>query len=133
MGTSSSSRGPGANVRFVPQWVPALPPPMPLPPDVANAAALPSPLPDQNSALAAPLPAPPPVQAPPIAPVGRFRSARTSLGRYARSGSNDDLKRGLGHYAATGLGGSHLATQRMARTAVNAGKLYSTLSALSSG
>lgn len=127
MGTSSSSRGPGPHVPFVPPWVPKLPPPLPPPPPEQQDAPPPSDGDDKP-----PLPAPPPV-GPPVAPARRFQSARTSLGTYARTGSRDDLKRGLGHYTATGLGGSGRATQRMARTAVNAGRLFGTLSALSSG
>lgn len=122
MGTSSSSRGPGPNVPFVPPWVPPLPPPLPPPPDPAS---------DEGSEGDG---ATNPAAAPPsVAPAGRFRAARTSLGRFARTGSRDDLKRGLGHYTASGLGGAAQATRRMAGTAVNAGRLYGTLSALSSG
>ncbi len=128
MGTSSSSRGPGPNVPFVPPWVPPLPPPMPPPPE-QDAGPPPA---DGDGNPPSPTPAPPPAQ-PPIAPARRYQAARTSLGNYARTGSRDDLKRGLGHYTATGLGGSAQATRRMARTAVNAGKLYGALSALSSG
>ncbi len=130
MGTSSSSRGPGPNVPFVPPWVPPLPPP--LPPPLEQDAGPPPADGDGNPPSPPPPHAPPPAQ-PPIAPARRYQAARTSLGNYARTGSRDDLKRGLGHYTATGLGGSAQATRRMARTAVNAGKLYSALSALSSG
>lgn len=123
MGTSSSSRGPGPNVPFVPPWVPPLPPPLPPPPEQGEPPAA-----DDNN------PSPPAQPAlPTLAPAGRFRAARTSLGHYARSGNRDDLKRGLGHYTAKGLGGSAQATRRVASTAVNAGRLYGTLSALSSG
>lgn len=70
---------------------------------------------------------------PPLAPPARFRAARTSLGHFARNGSRDDLKRALGHYTSSGLGGSAQATKRMAGTAVTASRLYGTLSALSVG
>lgn len=130
MGTSSSSRGPGSNVPFVPPWVPPLPPPLPPPPE--KDAAPPAVGDDEPPPPPAAPVTPPPAQ-PLVAPPARFRVARTNLGHYARSGSQDDLKRGLGHYTSTGLGGSRQATQRMARTAVNAGRLYSTLSSLSSG
>lgn len=130
MGTSSSSRGPGSNVPFIPPWVPQLPPP--LPPPLAAPDGSPPPADGDGQKPAPPAPPSPPM-GPPIAPPRRFQSARINLGSYARNGSRDDLKRGLGHYTATGLGGSGRATQRMARTAVNAGRLYGTLSALSSG
>lgn len=132
MGTSSSSRGPGPNVPFVPPWVPPLPPPMPPPPPEQDGAPPPADG-DGGENLPPTAPPAPPSAQPPLAPAGRFRAARTNLGNYARTGSRDDLKRGLGHYTATGLGGSAQATRRMARTAVNAGRLYGVLNALSSG
>lgn len=126
MGTSSSSRGPGGNVPLIPPGVPPLPPPLPspTPPDT-----------DPLDQKANPAPAPPvkPVSFPKLAPPRRFKSARTSLGRFASSGSADDLKRGLGHYTKTGLGGSRAATQRMGRTVSTAGGLYGVLHALQSG
>lgn len=128
MGTSSSSRGPGPNVAFVPPWVPPLPPPLPPPPDPQQ-----DPAPDADGGNNPPPTAPPAAPRPAIAPSGRFRAARTSLGHYARNGNRDDLKRALGHYTSSGLGGAAQATRRMAGTAVSAGRLHGTLSALSSG
>lgn len=130
MGTSSSSRGPGSNVPFIPPWVPPLPPPLPPPPDQNPPTpedvgqALPS-SPPPTLGLAAVLPAMP--------KAGRFRAARTSLGHFARTGSRDDLQSSLGHYTSSGLGGARQATRRMAKTAINAGKIFQTLGALSSG
>lgn len=130
MGTSSSSRGPGSNVPFIPPWVPALPPPLPPPPDPSV------PAPDDGEQQQPPLPTAlpqPPAVLPAMPQVGRFRAARTSLGHYARTGSHDDLQRSLGHYTRSGLGGTGQATRRMAKTAINAGKIFQTLGALSSG
>jgi hypothetical protein len=67
----------------------------------------------------------------PIAPPRRFQPARTSLGKFGGTGSTDDLKRGLGHYSRTGMGGSSTAAQRMSGTAKTAGGLYGVLDALS--
>lgn len=128
MGTSSSSRGPGPNVPFVPPWVPPLPSPLPPPPPPPGDEQTPPPADGENT----PPPLAPPL-APAIAPARRFQTARTNLGRYARTGSQDDLRKGLGHYTATGLGGSAQAARRTARTAVNAGKLYEVLNDLRSG
>jgi hypothetical protein len=140
MGTSTSSRGPGKDVPLVPEWVPAVPaqpaPPQPSPPPPP----IPG-MPGQSSHPAPPAPAPaPPASAPPIspplppavpkAPPRRFQQARTNLGRFARSGSQDDLRRGLGHYSRSGLGGSSTAARRMGGTAQRAGGLYGVLDAL---
>ncbi|PZQ87226.1 MAG: hypothetical protein DI534_15015 [Leifsonia xyli] len=105
MGTSSSSKGPGAGVALVPGWV-----------DPAPASAN------------APPPAPPAV-----APPRRFQSARRNLGGFAASGDAGRLRQGLGHYVRTGLGGSASATSRMAGTSRTAGRLYDTLNSLSGG
>lgn len=126
MGTSTSSRGPGPNVPLVPDWVPSVETPEVSPPaDTPHLGDLPAddiPLPPR------PLPIPPE-----MAPPRRFAAARTSLGRYAKSGSSDDLQRGLGHYSRTSMGGIRNASRRMAGTAKTAGGLYSVLDALSTG
>jgi hypothetical protein len=107
MGTSASSRGPGSGVPLVPEWV--------------------APTPGQ-SAVAAAIPATPSIALP-----GRFGPARSRLGDYGRSGSQQSLRRGLGHYTRKGLGGARSAASRMAGTANTAGGLYGVLDALSSG
>lgn len=105
MGTSTSSRGPGPGVPIVPPWVedPAAPP------------------------------GTPPPQDPPLAPAGRFRPARAALGRYGNGGRAEDLRRGLGHYVRSGMGGSANATARMGGTATRAGALYGALQDLAAG
>ncbi|MBL1137295.1 MAG: hypothetical protein HND46_18450 [Chloroflexi bacterium] len=108
MGTSQASRGPSSGVPMVPPWVPD-----PILPDGQNA---------PN----------PPQQLPLIAPSGRFGPSRSSLGRYAQSGSSDDMRRGLGHYVGRGLGGASTAARRFGGTARTAGGLYGALSATAS-
>jgi hypothetical protein len=140
MGTSTSSRGPGKDVPLVPQWVPAAPGGQPLPPpqppqptpSVTGAPGQPSP---PAQPVSPPHPPQPPPLAPavPMAPARRFQQARTNLGRFARSGSRDDLRRGLGHYSRSGLGGSSTAARRMGGTAQRAGGLYGVLDALRTG
>lgn len=102
MGTSASSKGPGPNVPIVPPWVddPAPPPP------------------------------PPPNTPPPMAPPRRFGPARTSLGKWAKSGDDANLRRGLGHYTSGGMGGASNATARMAGSASSAGAIHEALTAL---
>ncbi len=120
MGTSGSSPGPGSGVHLIPPWVsdPDIQPPTEpgddQEPDEGNPENLP--------------------QAPPqIAPMGRFRGARTDLGDFANSSSDYSLRRGVGHYVRTGLGGSRNASRRMAGTARRAGGLYGVLHDLSGG
>lgn len=48
-----------------------------------------------------------------VAPRRRFASARRNLGEYVRSGLRDSLRKGLGHYAKTGMGGAKSLSQRM--------------------
>lgn len=122
MGTSKSSTGPGPDVPLVPPWVPDLIPPATQPDggDDAN-------VPDQQ---APPTPVPGPV---PNAPAGRFGSARRNLGSFARSGSADEMRRGLGHYVRKGYGGAATAARRMGGTARTAGALYSALSSAAAG
>lgn len=84
MGTSASSRGPGSgpDIPIVPPWV-------------EDDAGLPPRQPEQ-----------PPVE---MAPAGRWRGVRTSLGKFGGDESGDrrhHLERGLGHYSRTGMGGS---------------------------
>lgn len=137
MGTSTSSRGPGKDVPLVPEWVPSTPGQTPPPPPQA-----PMPVPTVPATPGQPAPPAPPAQQPqppqpaslpspvPTAPPRRFQQARTSLGRFARTGSRDDLRRGLGHYSRSGLGGSSTAARRMGGTTQRAGGLYGVLDAL---
>lgn len=129
MGTSQSSGGPPSGVPMVPPWVsdPAIIPTQgagdAAPPD----AAAPTAAPPQSHQL------PPVPTVVPVAPQGRFRGARTSLGRFASSGSASDLRSGLGRYVKSGYGGSGTAARRLGGTAATAGALNVALSGLASG
>lgn len=114
MGTSQSSNGSPSGVPMVPPWVPD---------------ALDTDDPDSGE----PSPLIPPDSASPLAPPRRFGSSRTSLGNFASSGSINDMKRGLGHYVRTGLGGATTATRRFGGTSRTAGVLYGALSAVAGG
>ncbi|WP_425908129.1 Qat anti-phage system associated protein QatB [Nitrobacter sp. TKz-YC02] len=109
---------------MVPPWTPAAPQD-PVPP-AEEPDATPEDTPSEGDV------APPGLQAPPIAPEGRFGGVRTSLGNFARSGDSGDLRRSLGHYVRSGYGGSNTATQRFGGTAETAGSFghafYSTAS-----
>lgn len=108
MGTSASSSGPRGGVPMVPPWVPD-------PGDVAK---------QGDDGAAAPVGVP-------VAPFARFSGARRALGDFARSGSTDSLRIGLGRYASRGLGGSRTAARRMGGAAVRSGGLFGALRSLS--
>lgn len=117
MGTSKSSTGAPSNIPMVPSWAPD-----PVPPTGPAEPSPPQPVPGAVSPAGIP-----------IAPTGRFGPARTALGSFASSGSQRDLRRGLGHYVRKGMGGSKVAAQRMGATARTAGALYGALSGLAAG
>ena len=125
MGTSSSSSGSPSGTPMVPPWVPD---PVPLPgdgPGDDDATPPDGDAPDQA--------APPPAQPVPIAPRARFGGARMRLGSFARTGSTDDMRKSLGHYARKGLGGGRTAVRRLGGTARTAGTLFGALSAAAAG
>ena len=103
MGTSQSSKGPGAGAPIVPPWTPP-------------------PSPEE----------PPQGEQEPIAPPARFRDARRALGDYARSGDKRDLRRGLSHYVRSGYRGSGVATRRLGGTAATAGVLWGAFAEITS-
>lgn len=129
MGTSKSSPGSPPNVPMVPPWTPDPPsdPPPDSPPDDDGDGTPDLPDPDQ---AAPPLSPSPPV---PIAPPARFGTARTSLGKFMRTGSGSDMRKGIANYVGKGLGGTKTATRRFGGTASTAGALYGALSALAAG
>jgi len=111
MGTSSSSSGSPSGTPMVPPWAPDL-----VPPSGAGSG-------DEHGA-------PPEGDASDQeAPHGRFQGARRSLGRFAGTGSPDDMRKGVGHYLRKGLGGGTTALRRFGGTVRTAGKLFDALSA----
>ncbi len=67
---------------------------------------------------------------PPMAPAGRFGSARLSLGKFASSGDQKALRRGVSEYVGKGYGGARTATRRLEGTARTAGALQNALATL---
>jgi hypothetical protein len=125
MGTSSSSSGSPSGTPMVPPWVPDPVPPAGDGPGNDDAA------PPDNDASDQPLPST--AQPVPIAPPARFGGARLRLGRFARTGSANDMRKGVGHYVRKGLGGGGTAVRRLGGTARTAGALYGALSAATTG
>ena len=123
MGTSSSSSGSPSGTPMVPPWVPD--PVPPLGDGTGDDGVVPSDGDAPDQAI--------PVQPVPIAPPARFGGTRTRLGSFARTGSADDMRKGVGHYARKGLGGGDTAVRRLGGTARTAGTLFSALSAAAAG
>ncbi|TCU79433.1 hypothetical protein EV204_101414 [Tissierella praeacuta] len=113
MGTSASHSGPKSGVSFDPPWLD----------DIDNPE---TPTAPEQSPQETP-------KAPLLAPPARFKSARQNLGDYIKSGSRDSLKKSLGHYSRTGMGGSRNVANRMRHSANIASKLYSSFSSLREG
>lgn len=103
MGTSASSNGPGSGVSLDPPWLDDIDESTSNLPGITQ-----SEVDGQKNTT------PDEVQKDVvIAPKGRFSSARRNLGEYVRSGSQDFLRRSLGHYSKTGMGGARALSQRM--------------------
>lgn len=100
MGTSASSKGPGAGVSFDPPWIDDI--------DVPGQ--------DKQGDVK---------PATGIAPKARFGSARRSMGDYVRSGSTDSARRALGHYSKTGMGGAQNVARRMRTSTRTASNFFS--------
>lgn len=107
MGTSTSSMGPGAGVSLDPAWLDDI--------EIPNHQ-------DQtqnNETL--------PII---ISPKGRFANARRGLGEYIRSGDKNSLRRALGHYSRTGMGGAQNLAKRMRTSTKVAANIFNTFQSL---
>lgn len=114
MGTSASHNGPKSSVSFDPPWLN----------DIDENPVVPV-VPEQETQETP--------EAPLFAPPARFKSARQNLSDYIKSGSRDSLKKSLGHYSRTGMGGARNVANRMRHSASIASKLYSSFSSLREG
>lgn len=106
MGTSASSKGPGAGVSFDPPWL-----------DDIDIPALDKQNNNMNPAIG-------------IAPKARFRSARKNMGEYVRSGSRDSARKSLGHYSKNGMGGAQNVARRMRTSTKTASNFFNTFRSL---
>ena len=106
MGTSASSKGPGAGVSFDPPWLDDI--------DVPGH--------NNQTNIANPSIG--------IAPRARFGSARRSMGEYVRSGSRDSARRSLGHYSKNGMGGAQSVARRMRTSTKTASSFFNAFRAL---
>lgn len=128
MGTSTSSKGPGGGVPMVPPWAPPAPPPLAGGAPIDAPPAQPGGGAPPNASTAPTSPEPARAQPAPTAPAGRFKSARSSLGKFAGGGGGVYLQRGLRDYVRKGYGGRATAVRRFTGTARTAGALHAALS-----
>lgn len=125
MGTSASSMGPGAGVSLDPEWLDdiELPNQENMQLDDLN---------DDNSeknnqSEKEKLNDSKKIE---IAPKYRFASARRGMREYVRSGSKDSLRKALGHYSKTGMGGARKLSKRMRTSTKVATNFFQTFQAL---
>lgn len=125
MGTSTSSSGPGSGVPLVPPWAPPAPPLVPNGPEPGLEHEGPnSPTETETDADA------PQKQSSAVAVPARFGPARTALGGFGRTGSREDLRRGVASYVSKGYSGSRTAATRFSGTAATASTLGNVLFSL---
>ena len=98
MGTSTSSKGPGAGVPLDPAWLDDV-----VPED------------DGNNTVDI------------LSQSRRFSQARRYMSDYTRTGSEDDLRKSLGHYSRSGMSGSKYVSHRMRLSTSVGSKLYDAL------
>jgi hypothetical protein len=136
VGTSKSSDGPSASVALIPPWVEEVveqdgPLDAPPDPEQLRESQTDRPATEDSDAPSADDPFDPvdPVvdDTAPIAPAARFRDARTSIGRFARSGDTTQMRRSLGHYVRSGYGGSTTMARRLTATSRTAARLGAVL------
>ena len=112
MGTSASSNGPGSGISLDPAWLDDI--------DFNGADSLGEGQTDDNSSDVSQ----DSLNTLNIAPRGRFSSARRDMREYVRSGSSDSLRRSLGHYSRTGMGGAKALSHRMRASAKVGSNFY---------
>ena len=69
----------------------------------------------------------------PLAPLGRFRSTRNHLANFAKTGSEDELRKAIGNYVRKGYAGRQNLSSRLAGISQSAGNLWNVLTDLSEG
>ncbi len=122
MGTSSSSAGPGSGVPFDPPWLNSIPPEVCSPMDNITG--------DSSEEEQNKQPSESITQPPELAPARRFANSRRYIDEYLKRGNRESLKKALGHYSNSGMGGSANVAKRMrTSTSVGAG-LYDFLTGI---
>lgn len=127
MGTSASSMGPGAGVSLDPEWLDDI--------ELPNQDNTPSDGQNDDNSENDNQPNEKEVDdgeklVPDIAPKFRFASARKKMGEYVRSGNKDFLRKSLGHYSKTGMGGAKNLSRRMRTSTKVAANFFQTFQSL---
>lgn len=125
MGTSASSIGPGAGVSLDPEWLDDIELP-----NQDNTQSDGQNDDDSENDNQSDEKESNDNEKPDIAPKFRFKSARTGMGEYVRSGSKDSLRKSLGHYSKTGMGGAKNLSKRMRTSAKVAANFFQTFQSL---
>lgn len=124
MGTSASSIGPGAGVSLDPEWLD----------DIE--------LPNQDNTQSVDKNddnnekdnqignKQDDIETPDLAPKFRFANARRGMSEYVRSGSKESLRKSLGHYSKTGMGGAEKLSKRMRTSTKVASNFFQTFQSL---
>lgn len=112
MGTSASSNGPGSGISLDPAWLDDI--------DYNGADSFGEGQIDEHSSDVSQ----DTLNTLNVAPRGRFSSARRNMREYVRSGSSDSLRRSLGHYSRTGMGGAKALSHRMRASAKVGSNFY---------
>ena len=112
MGTSASSNGPGSGISLDPAWLDDI--------DYNGADSFGEGQIDESSSDVSQ----DTLNTLNVAPRGRFSSARRNMREYVRSGSSDSLRRSLGHYSRTGMGGAKALSHRMRASAAVGSNFY---------
>ncbi|CAB3867116.1 MULTISPECIES: Qat anti-phage system associated protein QatB [Achromobacter] len=119
MGTSTSSKGPASGVSLDPPWLDDVIDGVGSGCDVVP--------PDDGADPGSP------VVPPGIAPPNRYGDARRAFGKFARTGSTDQLRRAIGHYSSKGGGGAGASANRMRASTSAGAALFSFLNAIGQG
>lgn len=123
MGTSASSSGPGGGVSFDPPWLDEIESPQTdatQHDDQGNDGVEGTDQNDNQPKLV-------------IAPPRRFKSARTELTKYVRTGDRDSFQKAMGHYSRTGMGGAGNVATRMRTSTRSAASLFGFLQSARQG
>lgn len=119
MGTSTSSLGPGAGVSLDPEWLDDI--------EMPNQDNIPPENQHKDDDASCENEADVKNQ---IAPKFRFANARRDMGEYVRSGNKDSLRKSLGHYSKTGMGGAKNLSKRMRTSTRVAANFFHTFQSL---
>ncbi len=119
MGTSTSSSGPLSNISFDPPWLDELIGDLRSPADVLT-----------GNNISPNLLLPPPPAMDILAPPARFKEAKRALSHFIKTNETKSLKKALGKYSSTGMGGATRLSHRMRLPVATGAIVFSFLAGL---